>query len=269
MRTLSRDLKRTICLFSAVLLIAGCGSLGASVSRQPEDSLEAAARAEAQMVISILNSQNHGLKNFKGLGKITVRQNQATRVDERIAWIASETAKLNIAVLVGGHPAIKMASDGKWFYYYEAREGRPFYKKVPASDANLKRVITIPIKTSDIIALLAGRVPLREHHSAILESAASGQGYVLVLKRRWWGVTEKIYLDETKSRVHQTEFYNRSGSLVYLARFDEMQTVKGYRVPALVSITDGDGIELKLVIYRYWADVDVSESMFVLNPPKK
>ena len=264
MRTLARNLKNMICLFSAVVLMAGCGSL----ARQPEDSLESAARADARVVLAILSNQNRMLKNFKGIGKIKVRQDQKTRIDERIAWVASETTKLNIVVLVSGHPAIKMASDGKWFYYYEAREGKPFYKKVSASDASLKQVTAIPIKISDIITLLAGRVPLREHHAALLERSASGQGYVLVLKRRWWGVTEKIFLDETKSRVRQTEFYNRSGSLVYLVRFDEMQTINGYQVPALLSITNGEGIDLQLVVSRYWADVDVSASMFVLNPPE-
>jgi len=251
-------------LFCAVIFLAGCGS----ISRQPEDSLESAAMADARVVLSILRNQNRMLKNFKGIGKIKVRQDQKTRIDERIAWVASETAKLNIAVLVSGHPAIKMASDGEWFYYYETREGKPFYKKFSASDANLKQITAIPIKISDIIALLAGRVPLREHHTAVLERSASGKSYVLVLKRRWWGVTEKIFLDETKSKVHQTEFYNRSGSLIYLARFDEMQSIDGYRVPALLSISNGDGIDLELVVNRYWADVDVSASMFVLNPPE-
>jgi len=89
-----------------------------------------------------------------------------------------------------------------------------------------------------------------------------------VLKRRWWGVTEKIFLDETKSRVYQTEFYSRSGSLIYLVRFDEMQTIDGYQVPTALGITNGDDIDLQLVVSRYWADVDVSASMFVLKPPE-
>jgi hypothetical protein len=264
MSIIVRNLKNMMCLFGVAVLFAGCGSL----SRQPENPLELAARAEVQGVISLLSNQNRELKNYKGIGKIQVRQNQATRIDERIAWVASGTSKINIVVLVSGHPAIKMASDGKWFYYYEVREGKPFYKKIPASDDNLKRITAIPVKTSDVIHLLAGRVPLREHHSAVLERPTSGKGYVLVLKRRWWGVTEKIFLDETKSRVYQTEFYNRSGSLVYLARFNEMQTIDGYQVPALLSITDGDGTDLELMINRYWADVDVSSSMFVLDPPE-
>jgi hypothetical protein len=264
MRGFMPDLKNMLCVFCVAMLMAGCAGL----SRQPEDPLEMAARAEAQRMISFLSNQNHELVNYKGIGKIKVRQNQIIRIDERIAWVASETAKLNIVVLVSGHPAIKMASDGKWFYYYQARQGKPIYKKIPASDSNLKRVTTIPIKTSDIIHLLAGRVPLREHHSAILERSASGHGYVLVLNRRWWGVTEKIFLDENKNRVHHAEFYDRSGSLIYRARFDEMQSIDGYQVPASVSITNDDDLEIQFVVNRYWANVDVSPTMFILNPPE-
>ena len=80
-----------------------------------------------------------------------------------------------------------MTTDGEWFYYYEARQDQPLYKKIPAKDDSLKRIISIPVKTSDIIDLLAGRVPLREHHSAFLEKQDSGDGYVLVLKKKMVG----------------------------------------------------------------------------------
>ena len=264
MRILSRNLKNLMCIFSALVLFAGCSS----PSRRTADALDAAARAEAQAWLATLSNQNKSLKNFKGIGKIRVRQNGKLIIDERIAWIGSETDKLSIAVLVSGQPAIKIASDGQWFYYYEVRKGQPLYKKIPATDANLKRIISIPIQTSDLINWLAGRIPLRKHHSTTLERQDPANGFVLVLKRRWWGVTEKIFLDESKARAHQAEFYDRSGSLVYRARFDEMQIIDGYQVPASLSITNGDDIDLQLVVNRYWADVDVSSSMFVLNPPE-
>jgi hypothetical protein len=264
MRILARNLKNVMCIFSALVLFAGCSSQ----SRRTADALDAAARAEAQALLATLSNQNKALKNFKGIGKIRVRQNGKLIIDERVFWIGSETVKLNIAVLVSGQPAIKIASDGKWFYYYEVREGQPLYKKIRATDANLERIISIPIQISDLINLLAGRIPLREHHSATLARQDPGNGFVLVLKRRWWGVTEKIYLDDTKSRVQKAEFYSRSGSLVYLARFDEMQHVKGYQVPAKLSIANGEGVDFQLVVDRYWADADVSSSMFVLKPPE-
>ena len=172
-------------------------------------------------------------------------------------------------MLIGGYPAIKLANDGKWFYYYEVGDGEPIYKKFAASNASLKRFISISIQTDDVLSLLAGRVPIREHHSAILEQQEAKPGYyVLVLKKRWWGVRQKIYLDQSKMHAQQVEFYNRSGSLIYRARFDEMQSVKGYRVPDRLSITNGTDVNFELDVNTFWADVAVTPSMFVLNPPK-
>ncbi len=176
-------------------------------------------------------------------------------------------SKLSIVVLISGHPAVKMASDGKWFYYYEVRQGEPIYKKQPATDATLQRIVSIPIKISDIVQLLAGRPPLREHHSALLRRQSSGTGYVLTLKKRWWGIVEKIFLGEDKAQAHQIEFFNRSGGLIYRARFDEMQIIKGYQVPSRLSVSNDEGVDFQLEIQRYLADVPVSPSMFVLNPP--
>jgi len=160
-----------------------------------------------------------------------------------------------------------MASDGIWFYYYEVRQGKPLYKKTPATDATLQRFVSIPIKTSDIIQLLAGRTPLREHHSAVLQRQDSGPGYVLTLKKRWYGIVEKIYLAEDKTQVRQIEFFNRSGSLIYRAQFDEMQAVDKYQVPAGLSILNDEGMGFQLEVQNYWANVPVSPSMFVLDPP--
>jgi hypothetical protein len=202
------------------------------------------------------------------MGKITVRQQGRLKFKEKVYWVGSETSKISIVLLIGGYPAVKMTSDGKWFYYYEVSEGDPIYRKIAASDASLKRIISISIKTDDVLSLIAGRVPIREYQRAVLEQQKAGSGYVLVLKKRWWGVAEKIYLDQTRTQVEQVEFFNRSGSLIYRARFDEMQTIKEYRVPARLSITNGTDADFELEVLAYWADVAVTPSMFVLKPPE-
>jgi hypothetical protein len=245
------------------ILLAGCSRLFRKTP-EPED-LE--AMAEARKVLFALGSQNETLKNFKGLGKIRVWQNGAKRIDEKIAWIGSEPGKISIVVLISGYPAIKIASDGKWVYYYETRDKDPFYEKYSASDATLQRIISIPIKPSDITSLLAGRTPLREHHSAWLGRPDSGVGYVLTMKKRWHGIVERIYLEDNKTQVRQIEFFNRFGSLIYRARFDKMQTVDTYHVPAILSISSDQQIDFQLEVQKYWTGISVSPSMFVLSPP--
>ncbi|CAB1069189.1 hypothetical protein D1AOALGA4SA_578 [Olavius algarvensis Delta 1 endosymbiont] len=249
-------------------LVAGCSGMTAGLSRDQRQPPDAAAQAEARALLAVIGSRNTGLNNFKGRGAIKVWQKGQLKFKEKIFWIGSGTDKVRVVLTLGGYPAVKMASDGKWFYYYEVAAGDPIYKKIAASNANLKRILSISIHTDDVLSLLAGRVPIREYNSALLEPAETGPGYVLILKKRWWGIRQKIYLDPSKRHVRQVEFYSRSGSLIYRARFDEMQPVKEYLVPARLNITNGSDANFELDIKDFWADVAVEPSMFVLNPPK-
>ena len=263
MRTARCDLLSILLIYIYAVCSVGCSSL----SRKTPGAEDLAAMADARIVLFALGSQNDKLTNFKGIGKIKVWQHEEKKIDERIAWIGSQTVKLSIVVLISGLPAVKIASDGKWFYYYEARQGEPIYKKTPASDATLQRILSIPIKTGDIIQLLAGRAPLRSHDAAGLHRHSPGSGYVLTLKKQWYGIIEKVFLAEDKTQVHQIEFFNRSGTLIYRARFDAMRIINGYRVPAKLSISNDEGVGFELEVQKYWADVPVSPSMFVLQPP--
>jgi hypothetical protein len=245
------------------VLLAACSSLSRKISK-PED---VAAIAEARMVLLTLSSQNEKLNNFRGSGKIRLWHRGKKKIDEKIFWIGSDTVKISIVVLISGYPAIKIASDGKWVYYYEAGNGAPLYAKYPATDATLQRIVSVPIKISDIITLLAGRAPLREHHSAFLLRQDSEPGYVLTLKKRWYGIVEKIYLAEDKKQVRQIEFFNRSGASIYRARFEEMQVVDTYQVPARLSISSDESMVFQLEVQSYVTGIPVKPSMFVLKPP--
>jgi hypothetical protein len=262
------DVLPTLLLLLGMLLYcAGCSSFLAGRSRETVEAPEAAAGVEAQALLAELSRQNASLKSFKGLGKIKLWQNGQVKIDERVAWVGSERNKLSIVLMISGYPAVKMTSDGKWFYYYEAGDGKPIYKKIPADEASLKHIISIPIQASDILDILAGRVPVHKYDSAELAEQEDGQGYILTLKR-WWGeVVEKIYLDESRKRVRSVEYYSRTGSLTYRVRFEEMQLINGYQVPARLSITNGKDTDFQLDVYRYYTDVPVTASMFVLNPP--
>jgi hypothetical protein len=264
----TRGFLQSMALFAtALFFVGGCSGLTAIFPPAPLGPEELEKAAQAQRMLSALSDQNQLLKNFKGIGKIKVWQEDKLQFDERIAWIGSMPSKVSMAVLVSGFPVIKIASDGEYLYYYEVRDGRPYYKKMATTDASLDQILSIQIKVSDILHLLAGRVPLREHQSASLLGNNSGNGAVLELKNRWRGVIEKIFLDDTKSRVKQIEFLNRSGALIYRAKFEEMQTIQGYTVPLRLSVSNDEGSHFLLDIDQYWVEDTLAPSLFVLNPP--
>jgi hypothetical protein len=241
--------------------LAACSTMTAGLSGMEKDLV-------TQNLISTLEAQNNQLKNFKGIGTIKVWKHGKVQIDERVAWIGSQPLKISIAVLISGYPAVKLSSDGEWFYYLESQGDQSYFKKIQTTNANLKRLISIPIRSNDVITLLTGRVPVREYHQAQLKEDASGDGYVLILSKRWWGIIEKIYVDKSKSKVRQVEMYDRDGSLAYRASFEKIKDIQGYRVPFRLKISNDEGADFRLEIDRYWADVNVSPSMFVLTPPE-
>lgn len=249
-------------------MLAGLVPAGCAILPEPVPAPPAAVESEeARAVLERLRQTNAKLKNFKGIGRLTVRKDGKVQMDERLAWTASDPLRLSVVLFAAGFPAVRMASDGEWLYYQDGREPGLPVKKLRSSDPDFDRLLAIPIQSSDIIALLAGRIPIREHRTARLQPRASGKGYVLLLDRIW-GVHQKIFLDEQKSEVQQTEVYDLAGNLVFQANFLEMQRVDGYRVPGRVVVSNHQTqAVVQLVVEKYWADVPVTPSMFVLESP--
>lgn len=252
--------------FAAILVVAAflfsaCSTHTGIVSPTDETA------PEVIRLLERLKDHNKFLKTHKGIGKLKVLRNGKLQVDNRVAWIGAEPSKLSVAVFVSGFPAIRVASDGEWFYYYDSQNRQDSYRKIRADATSLQYILAIPIKTADVVSLMAGRTPLQAYHAARLQKSENDSGWVLVLKK-WWGVFQKIYLDESNESVRTIELFDRSGTLVYRAVFEQMQSVDGYQVPKQLQISNDDGAEFQLLVERYWADVSVDPSMFILEPPR-
>jgi len=251
-------------LVAASFLFSSCTSL---TGRIPEKSAD---HVEAVNLLSSLNTKNQNLKTFKGIGRIKLWHNNNPGIDERVAWAGANPSSLLIVVLVSGHPAIKFSTDGNFLYYLDLTTKPTSFKKISSTDACLDRLISIPIRSRDVVSLLSGRIPIHEYTSAGLIKNKLKKGYILVLKKRWRGVIEKIYIDENKSSdIQKVEIFKSDGSLKYRAVFKTMQYIKGYNVPLKLVISNDDGAGFMLDIERYMADAAVSPSMFVLSPPEK
>jgi hypothetical protein len=227
-----------VLLLACALTLSACAGIRSHLAGEAPEERDQANVAEARRLIALLESQNSTLQYFKGIGKLKVRNNGIVQMDERVAWVGAKPQKISIAILISGFPAVKMASDGQWFYYLEMQGDKPFFKKIKTADASLKPLIAIPITPHDIITLL------------------------------WWGIVEKIYFDETRTRVRQFEVIKRSGSLAYQVVFNKIKKINEYRIPFQFKISSPEGADCELNINRYWTDIPVSDSVFKLAPPE-
>jgi outer membrane biogenesis lipoprotein LolB len=275
-------------LFIGTFFLSACSGLTARISERSKDLK---ALSEARELISVLKNQNLELKTFKSVGRITFWENEKKNLTTRIALVGSAPDRLRIVLQsVSGQPVASFASDGQWLYLFSHAQGK-FYKK-RATNSILKSFFSIPIKSDDIFDILAGRIPVNQHDSAVIikdttyrhlhtyssqrhegrprlgETDAIEAGYVLVLKKGWGNVCEKIYLDAGKKDVHKVEVFDLTGALAYRAEFNRMQNVNGYKVPSSLVFSNDDGSGFQVDVDRYWADVSVSPSIFVLTPPK-
>jgi hypothetical protein len=166
-----------------------------------------------------------------------------------------------------GRRTASVASDGKWIYLLSHADGR-FHKKRRADDV-LENMISIPVRLTDLNDFFTGRMPLRQYESARVETGASEKEVVLVLTDKWRHNLEKLYIDTSGQTVQAIDMFDAEGTLLFRADFDRNRSVGEYTVPFKMVISNRDGILCKLGIERFWADIPVSPSVFVLAPPER
>ena len=249
----------------AVVLLIGCAVFRPAGEPEitPTDKVN-----EVRDLLSVLRTKNDSLRNFKGIGNIKVSQKGHFYLDQRVAWIGERPVKLSIAVLVSGFPAIKLAADGEWLYYLETHGSETEFKKIRTSDPNLKTIIAIPIASSDVVMLLAGSIPMPDFDSVDFIREEKTHGFILVLKEKWRGIRQKIFYDEYQSRVYRIDVFQRSGALMYRAEIDHIQSIGEFEVPFQLKLSTDNDDHFQLDIDRYWVNVELPPSAFVLTPPQ-
>ena len=171
-----------------------------------------------------------------------------------------------------GQPYISIAGDGKKIYFL-FHHNKKFYKK--SFNADLNKIISIPVKITDIITLLSGRIPVSKYSNVLLKEDTGPDVSTLILEEKSWGliswgknngkIREKIFFNTKTKRVKYIEFINPKGSVLYSVTFDGIQKIKGYDIPAGFVISDDDAL-VHLDIDKYWTDVQIEPSIFELAP---
>ena len=219
------------------------------------------APPEVSRFLLVLEQRNDAVNSFKGIGKIRVWDSDRSRTS-RAAWLGTADGRLRIEFLgLPGQAVAKFIFDGNR-YFFLSQMDQTSYRKT-CSDPDLKHVTGVSIKTSEVIECLAGGIPVYEHDSVLLEQGGSGGKFVLIFKKNWLGVVEKIFFNE--SVLEKIEI-SRWGSKAYQVEFKDIRTVNGHQVPFYLKITNGDNQGFSFTVDRHWADINVLPSTFAIPP---
>ncbi len=245
-------MRAAVIVIALSILLSACATLP-----KPEQI------AEAEAMLAKLQAKNQGLKSFKGIGTIRLKDKDITQ-SSRVAWLGTEDGFLRIGLLtIAGQPAASIAYNGENLYFFSHLEGQFYKQKTP--DPDLEKLLSVPLKASEIIALLMGRVPVVKHRAAVIERNDSGQGWVLALKNSWGKAVEKIYLDDNRNDIKKVEIFD--GSLMYRAVPADMKSADKYLIPFRLTVS-GKKAEFSLSVDRYWINTSLSPDMFVLIQPE-
>jgi len=248
-------------LICMMISLAGCSRMIANMHKAPYDTQ---TQERARRLLEYALYKYPAPETFKGIGNIKIMKDNQVE-NGRIAWMASGADKVRIEILTPyGQPWASFSSDGQHVYILVYTDQR-YYKKA-LSESGLKQIISISVQPEEIISLLSGRPPFFEYSFISIIESEIASGPILVLQKKWWGGYQKIYLDETADNVRKVEIYNGSGELKYKADFLH-KIENGDRIPYRLEISNGQGTRVQLMVNRYWAEVEISPSAFVITPP--
>jgi len=252
-------IKGRLAFLMIMLLLPACHKM---VGREPGFAFPDAP-PEARQILSIIKARNDAARSFKGIGKISVWDENGSRTS-RAAWAGAIDGRLRIEFLaLPGQPVAKFIYNGENYYFMSQAD--PELHQRACSDPVLTQVTGVPIRVSEVVEFLAGGIPIYDHDSVALEPLASPGGYALVFKKRWLGVVQKIYLDPSRLAVLKVEIY-KWWKKVYQVAFDQVRTVNDHRIPFDMTISNGQDQGFRVSTDRYWADALVTPSMFSWEP---
>ena len=246
-----------ICFLPLVLILfqlfAGCALLGPKTDPVLDE--------KAKHLAAYIKSQNQDIKSSKGTGWIEL-ETGIQKEKFKIAWAAAGPNRIRITFLVSGHPIETIVATGRKVTFI-SHAGKHKPHTIKSNDPDLKKFIHIPVKLSEMIAILLGHIPLQKFDHALFEPQGTHHS-TIILKQNWKSSVQKIHMNKD-GQIQRVLSLDSKGSPAYDITYLDYQLLGLNNIPVTLMIKDSFGRKIHINLTRFIPNPPLKESIFKLT----
>ena len=245
----------TILLFTVMLTGPGCMMLGLQSGKETDPL--------AEKIISRIRRCNAQITTSKGTGELTLIRGLAVE-KYKTAWAAQSPNRLRMTLLMSGHPVETIASTGQWVTFV-SHTGTHKPHSAVSTDPDLSRYMGIPLRLSELVGLLLGKVPQRPFDRAWTlperpDTVFASQSFTSQIQE--WVTNENEVI--TRYRV-----LDKKMNPIFGIGFSEFFQRDDFNLPGRITIEKGGQRIMEISLKNIMPNIPVKESVFRLTGSRK
>jgi len=183
-----------------------------------------------------------------------------------MAWVAKWPLNLRMTILSSGIPVETIAADGESVTLV-SHTGKHTPHTINRANPSLVRIISLPVKLNEIIALLTGKVPLKGSEDVIWQR--NNPNASTLIFNNWLGTpTEKIRLNKNRQVIEYWQLAAGAPPAIKL-RFDDFKRFDRYTIAGKTVFTDSQNRRLVLQFTSFTPNISLENKaqIFHLTEP--
>ncbi len=238
-------------IFAMMTLMAGCVSV--TPSTDPVKNKKTAA------VVKEARDWNQEITTSKGTGWM-VLDTGLQRQRFKVAWAAQSPNRLRLTLLLSGHPVETIAASGDWVTFI-SHTGKHAPHSAVSVDPDLTPYINIPVRLSEMIAILLGQIPVRPFDRAWV---SPDDPNTIQTSKYFSGTIQSLVVND-HGRVIRYRLTDTDNTLIYYVAYKKFREKNGFVVPTALTIGDRSGRTLDITLSGMVPNAPVKESVFRLT----
>lgn len=202
---------------------------------------------------------NAAITTSKGTGHLVTRINGRAEAF-KMAWAAQAPNRLRLTLLLSGHPVETIAASGERVTFI-SHTGKHRPHSTLSADPDLDDYIGVPVRLSQMVSVLLGRIPARQFDRAWIPPGRPD----LIHTNKNLSSNIQEFKTGDQGRITRYRVLEKDYTPVFGIEFKNFTRKKGFLVPLGLSLYDTGGRTLEITLTGIIPNAPVKESTFRLT----